>query len=130
MFEMETYAPVRTPMVAGYKLGKYDESPELDQTMYISMIISLIYLTASRHDIMQVVELVGIFQSSIKECHVNVVKRIFRYHQGNIYYFLWYPRGTNINLKAYTDVDWEVWMMEKAPVESIFPWKIFALMAQ
>jgi hypothetical protein len=89
-FGMENYAPISTPMTTSCKLNKYDDAPEIDQTMYRSMIGTLLYLTTSRPDIMQVVGLVGRFHSNPKETHVLAVKRIFRYLQGTIDYGLWY----------------------------------------
>jgi hypothetical protein len=103
---MENCAPVSTPMTTSCKLNKDDDAPEIDQTMYRSMIGSLLYLTASRPDIMQVVGLVGRFQSNPKETHVLAVKRIFRYLQGTIDYGLWYSKNTDLILRAYTDADW------------------------
>jgi hypothetical protein len=91
-FFMETCTPVSTPMTTSCKLNKEDDSLEIDQTMYKSMIGILIYLTASRLDIMQAIGLVRRFQSNPKENHVLVVKRIFRYSQGTIDYGLWYPK--------------------------------------
>lgn len=58
-FQMEDNKPVSTPMVIGCKLRKEDESPNVDQTLYRSMIGSLLYLTTSRHDIVQVVCMVA-----------------------------------------------------------------------
>jgi len=49
---MEDCKPVCTPMVTGYKLIKDDESTEVNQPMYHSMIGILLYLTTSRLDIM------------------------------------------------------------------------------
>jgi hypothetical protein len=37
-FTMEYCAPVSTPMVTGCKLRTYNESPESNQTLYMSMI--------------------------------------------------------------------------------------------
>jgi hypothetical protein len=51
-FEMEDCKPVNTPMVISCKLRKEDESKEANQTLYISMIGNLLYVTASRLDIM------------------------------------------------------------------------------
>jgi hypothetical protein len=102
-FGMENCAPVSTPMTTSCKLNKDDDAPEINQTMYRSMIGSLLYLTTSRPDIMQVVGLVGRFQSNPKETHVLVVKIIFRYLQGTVDYGLWYPKDTNLILRAYTD---------------------------
>jgi len=58
---MEICAPVSTPMENGCKLSKVDEYPKVNYTMYGSMISSLLYLTASRLNIMQEVDLVGRF---------------------------------------------------------------------
>ena len=41
-FKMEESKPVSTPMVIGCKLRKDDESLEVDHTMYMSMIGSLL----------------------------------------------------------------------------------------
>jgi hypothetical protein len=54
-FGMENCALVSTPMTTSCKLNKDDDAPEIDQTMYRSMIGSLLYLIASRPDIIQAV---------------------------------------------------------------------------
>ncbi|XP_043700111.1 uncharacterized mitochondrial protein AtMg00810-like [Telopea speciosissima] len=51
-FTMEDCKPVSTPMMTGCKLTKDDASPSVDHTTYRSMIGSLLYLTASRPDIL------------------------------------------------------------------------------
>ena len=65
-FKMEDSKPIGTPMVIGCKLSKDDESLEVYHTMFRSMIGSLLYVTAIRPDVMQVVGLVARFQSSPK----------------------------------------------------------------
>ena len=77
------------------------------------MIGSLLYLIASRHDIMQVVGMVGIFQSAPKQSHLVVVKRIVKYLKGTMNYGLPYPRNKNLQLNAYSDVDWENYLDER-----------------
>jgi transposase InsO family protein len=106
-FQMEDSTPVSTPMVVGCKLSKDDISPDVDQRTYRSMIGSLLYITTSRPDIMQVVGMVGHYQSAPKQSHLAVVKRIFKYLKGTMTYGLWYPRNHNFQLTAYSDVDWE-----------------------
>ena len=69
------------------------------------MIGSLLYVTASRTDVKQVVGMVARFQSTPKENHVQVVKRIFRYLKGTINLGLWYPSKKSFSLRAYSDVD-------------------------
>jgi uncharacterized membrane protein YciS (DUF1049 family) len=65
-FQMEDSKPVGTPMVTGCKLSKYDDSPDVDQSSYQSMIGSLLYITSSRPDIMHVVGMVGRYQAAPK----------------------------------------------------------------
>jgi hypothetical protein len=49
--EMEYYKPVSTPMQTSCKLSKYD-SKSTDQSQYRSMIGNLLYVIASRPDVM------------------------------------------------------------------------------
>ena len=51
-FQMEDNKPMSTPMVTGCKLSLEDDSPKVDQTMYRSMIGSLLYSTTMRPNIM------------------------------------------------------------------------------
>jgi hypothetical protein len=55
IFQMEDFKPVGTPMVTGCKLSKDDDSPDVDQSSYRSMIGSLLYITTSFPDIMHAV---------------------------------------------------------------------------
>ncbi|KAK6119945.1 hypothetical protein DH2020_046313 [Rehmannia glutinosa] len=71
-----------------------------------SMIGSLLYLTASRPDILHVVCLCARFHSNPKESHLSAVKRIFRYLKGTIHYGLFYPKNENFSLKGYSDSDY------------------------
>jgi hypothetical protein len=51
-FDMEDCKPIGTPMVIGCKLSKEVESKETDQSLYMLMIGSVLYVIASRPDIM------------------------------------------------------------------------------
>jgi hypothetical protein len=81
---MEDCKPVITPMQTSCKLRKDDDSKSTDQRQYRSMIGSLLYVTTSKPDVMQVVGKVARFQAEPKESHVLIVKRIFRISQRNI----------------------------------------------
>ena len=61
-FKTEDSKPISTPMITGCKLIKDDESLEVYHTVFISMIGSLLYVTATRPDVMQAVGLVARFQ--------------------------------------------------------------------
>jgi hypothetical protein len=105
-FQMEDSKPLGTPMVTRCKLRKNDDSPDVDQRSYRSMIGSLLYITTSHPDIMHVVGMVGRFQSSPKQSHLQATKRIFRYLKETMTYGLWYHRNQNFQLTAYSDADW------------------------
>ncbi|GJZ04402.1 putative ribonuclease H-like domain-containing protein [Tanacetum coccineum] len=71
-----------------------------------SMIGSLMYLTASRPDIMFAVCACSRFQVTPKTSHLLAVKRIFRYLKGKPTLGLWYSRDSPFELVAYTDSDY------------------------
>jgi hypothetical protein len=106
-FRMEDLKPVTTPMQTSCKLSKDDDSKSTYQRQYKSMIVILLYVTTSRPDVMHAVGQVARFQAAPKESHVLAVKRIFRYLKGIEEFGLWYPKGKDLSLIAYTDVDWE-----------------------
>jgi hypothetical protein len=78
----------------------------VDQKVYQSMIGSLLYLCASRPDIMLYVCMCARFQADPKEVHLRAVKRIMRYLVYTPKFGLWYPRGSTFDLTGYFDVDW------------------------
>jgi hypothetical protein len=104
-FKMEYLKLVSTPMVTSCKLSKYDESKEVDQRLYRSMIGSLLYVTTSRLDVMQAVGQVEIFQVAPKETHVLPVKRILIYLKGTTDIGLWYQKGNELTMIAYKDAN-------------------------
>ena len=71
-----------------------------------SMICSLLYLTASRPDIMFSVCQYARFQSCPKESHLIAVKRIIRYLKGTIRMGLRYPKTKQFPKTSYSDVDY------------------------
>ncbi|KAH9724699.1 hypothetical protein KPL70_007586 [Citrus sinensis] len=102
-----------TPMSTTTKLDKDEKGKEVDIKMYRGMIGSLLYLTASRPDIMFSVYLCARFQSCLKESDLLAVKRIFRYLSGTIDIGLWYPRGTHIDLTCFSDADFAGYKVDR-----------------
>jgi hypothetical protein len=78
-FGMKDAKPAKTPMGTDGHLDLNKGGKSVDQKVYQSMIGSLLYLCASRPDIMRSVCMCARFQSEPKECHLVVVKRILRY---------------------------------------------------
>ncbi|GJV22686.1 hypothetical protein Tco_1375381, partial [Tanacetum coccineum] len=66
-----------TPIESNKPLVKDEDGVDVDVHVYMSMIGSLMYLTASRPDIMFVVCACARFQVTPKASHLNAVKRIF-----------------------------------------------------
>ncbi|GJU40463.1 putative ribonuclease H-like domain-containing protein [Tanacetum coccineum] len=87
-------------------LLKDEEAEDVDVHLYRSMIGSLMYLIASRLDIMFVVCACARFQVTLKVSHLHAVKRIFRYLKGQPKLGLWYPRDSPFDLEAFFDSDY------------------------
>ena len=76
-FDMDKAKPIETPMLTNGHLDLDEGGKAVDQKVYRSMIGSLLYLCASRPDIMLSVCMCARFQANPKECHLMSVKRIF-----------------------------------------------------
>ncbi|GJT35602.1 putative ribonuclease H-like domain-containing protein [Tanacetum coccineum] len=87
-------------------LVKDGDADDVDVHLYRSMIGSLMYLTASRPDIMFTVCACARFQVTPKTSHLLAIKRIFRYLKGKPTLGLWYSRDSPFELVAYTDSDY------------------------
>ncbi|GJX84901.1 putative ribonuclease H-like domain-containing protein [Tanacetum coccineum] len=105
-FDFANVKTASTPIETQKPLTKDEEAADVDVHLYRSMIGSLMYLTASRPDIMFAVCACSRFQVTPKTSHLNVVKRIFRYLKGKPKLGLWYPRVSSFDLEAYSDSDY------------------------
>jgi uncharacterized membrane protein YciS (DUF1049 family) len=105
-FKMETCKPVSTPMETKHGLGPDERGEEIDDTYYRSIIGSLMYLTASRPDIMFPTCVCARYQVKPRQSHLEAVKRIMRYLKGAPDLGLWYPKDDPFELKAYSDSDY------------------------
>jgi hypothetical protein len=70
------------------------------------MIGSLLYLCASRPDIMLSVCMCARFQADPKEEHKTAIRRIIRYLLHTSSFGLWYPKGAPFELIGYSDSDY------------------------
>jgi hypothetical protein len=78
----------------------------VDQTLYRFMIDSLMYLTASRPDIMFSVCMCAQFLANPKKAHLSTVKRIIKYLKHTPSVGLWYHKGATFELIGYSDSDY------------------------
>ncbi|GJX75189.1 retrovirus-related pol polyprotein from transposon TNT 1-94 [Tanacetum coccineum] len=104
-FGMDSCDPVDTPMVDRLKLDEDPLGIPVDQTRFRSMVGSLMYLTASRPDLVFAVCMCARYQASPTKKHLEALKRVFRYLRGTINWGLWYPKDTAMALTAYADAD-------------------------
>nr|GEW95555.1 hypothetical protein [Tanacetum cinerariifolium] len=105
-FEYSDVRSLNTPMDKKNPWGKDETGKDVDLHLYRSMIGSLMYLTASRPDIMFVVYACARHQVTPKEYHLHAVKRIFRYLKGHPKLGRWYPKESPFDLVAYSDSDY------------------------
>nr|GEW22958.1 hypothetical protein [Tanacetum cinerariifolium] len=77
----------------------------VDQTKYRSKVGALMYLTASRPDIMHATCYYTRYQAQPTEKHLIAVKQIFRYLKDTIHMGLWYPKDTGFELTTFLDSD-------------------------
>ena len=105
-FGMENASHKRTPAPTHLKLSKDEAGTSVDQSLYRSMIGSLLYLTASRPDITFAVGVCARYQANPKISHLNQVKRILKYVNGTSDYGIMYCHCSDSMLVGYCDADW------------------------
>jgi hypothetical protein len=104
-FGVKDAKPTKTPMGTDGHVDLNKGGKSIDQKAYRSMIGSLLYLCASRPNIMLSVCMCARYQSDPKECHLVAVKRILRYLVSTPCFRIWYPKGSIIDLIGYSDSD-------------------------
>ncbi|WRX11770.1 hypothetical protein QQP08_004257 [Theobroma cacao] len=104
-FDMLKLKSINTPMSPSTKLDADEKGKSVDQKLYRGVIGSLLYLTTSRPNIQFSECLCARLQSQLKESHLIIVKRIFRYLLDTQTLGIWYPRESSFSLIGYSDVD-------------------------
>ena len=97
---------MKTTMPISGHLDLTKDGKPVDQKFYRSMIGSLLYLCASRPDIMLSMRMCARYQAPPKECHLKAVKRIVRYLIHTPNFGIWYPKRSSFNLVGYSDSDY------------------------
>nr|GEZ90254.1 hypothetical protein [Tanacetum cinerariifolium] len=101
---MTSYDSIGTPMATKHLDADLSGTP-VDQTKYRSKVGALMYLTASRPDIMHATCYCARYQAQPTEKHLTAVKRIFRYLKDTIHVGLWYPKDIGFELTAFSYSD-------------------------
>ncbi|RVW57878.1 Retrovirus-related Pol polyprotein from transposon TNT 1-94 [Vitis vinifera] len=105
-FGMFDSKPVSSPIVPGFKMSRDDDGVAVNMTNFKQMVGSLMYLTATRPDIMFNVSLISRYMAKPTELHLQVTKRILRYLKGTTNYGILYKKGREEELLVFTDSDY------------------------
>ncbi|XP_050908615.1 secreted RxLR effector protein 161-like [Lathyrus oleraceus] len=102
IFGMEDEKLIDTPMPTNGNLEINENGKDVDVNKYRAIIGFILYLTASRPDIMFSVCICAHHESAPKESHLKSIKCILRYLNGTSKYGLWYSKGIDFNFVGYT----------------------------
>ncbi|GJX09972.1 putative ribonuclease H-like domain-containing protein [Tanacetum coccineum] len=105
-FDFVTIKTASTLIHTNKALLKDEEAEDVDVHLYRSMVGSLMYLTASRPNIMFVVCACARFQVSPKVSHLHIVNRIFRNLKGQPKLGLRYPMDSPFDVEAFSNSDY------------------------
>ncbi|CAL2232095.1 unnamed protein product [Prunus armeniaca] len=105
-FGLEDCKPVSIPLPTGEKLKKVDGSELADEGLYRKIVGSLLYLTATRPDLMYAASLLSRFMNGPTKKHMGVARRFLRYVQGTLSYGIEYVRNQSATLVGFCDADW------------------------
>ena len=105
-FGMGDCNPTLIPLVVNEKMKKEDGEKKIDASIYRSMVGSLLYLCATRPDIMFASSMLSRFMNSPSQIHLGAAKRVLRYIKGTTNFGIKYVKGAQINLQGYCDSDW------------------------
>ncbi|PRQ40865.1 putative RNA-directed DNA polymerase [Rosa chinensis] len=97
---------VSSPIVSGFKISRDVNGIAMDDTYYKKIVGSLMYLTATRPDIMFSVSLISRYMSKPTKLHLQAAKRILRYLKGTTSHGIFYKKGGEEDLLAFTDSDY------------------------
>jgi len=105
---MTACEPISTPMEVCLKLLDKSTTPEVDATMYRSLVGSLRYLVHMRPDIAFAVGYVSRFMEKPQQEHLVAVKHLLRYIAGMVDYGIVYSKllSGDTRLMGYSDSDW------------------------
>jgi hypothetical protein len=104
-FHMESCKSTSTPMNLKEKFNKNDGTNKVNEGLYRSLIMCLMYLTATGSNIAFAMSLLSRFIHCASELHLQAAKRIVRYIKGTISYGIKFSHLQNFMLHGYSDID-------------------------
>jgi hypothetical protein len=104
-FQMENCKPTATPMNQKDKFSKEDGTARVNEEKYRSLIGCLLYLTATRPDILYATNLLSRFMHCPSELHMRAAKRILRYIKGTCSFGVKFMQCKTLKLHGFSDSD-------------------------
>ena len=104
-FALLNSKPFGAPMSLSLMLDSNANGKKVDGALFRGMIHSLLYLTASKSNIMLSLYLCARYQVDPKESHLLVIKCIMRYFVVTQHLGLWYRKPSTYILIGYLDMD-------------------------
>ncbi|KAM1569577.1 hypothetical protein ACFX10_034684 [Malus domestica] len=105
-FGMKDCKFVGTPLAVSEKLCEVDGSEAAFESEYRKLIGSLLYLTATKPDIMFASSLLARFMHDPTKKHMGITKKVLRYIQGTLDFGIEFVKGKATILIGYCDNDW------------------------
>ena len=83
-----------------------DGADKVDEGYFRSLIGCLMYLTATRPDILNAVSILSRFMHCASELHLKVAKRVIRYVKGTSDFGVKFTKSKEFKLVGFSDSDW------------------------
>ena len=114
LFGMEKSNSVHNPIVLGFKLVKDEGGVKVDKNYYKQIVGSLMYLIATKPDMMFVVSLISRYMENPTEFHLQGAKRMLRYLKEATEFGIFYKREEMMNLlRTLIVIMLEIWRIER-----------------
>ena len=94
------------PFLSGISLEERKSTPPMNSIIYRQLMGSLLYLTHSRHEICDAMNVVSRYMHQPHDIHWKASKRILQYIQGTRTYNIHYAADSELELVGYIDSDW------------------------
>ena len=102
-FRMENNNLVHNSIVPGCKLYTNENGVHVDKTLFQQIMGCLMYLTATRPNLMFAISLISMYMTKPTKLHLMATNRILRYLKGAIGLRVFYKKGGSEGLVAYLE---------------------------
>ena len=104
-FRMQHCKSVATPLPINMKLSKNDGYDKTDERRYRSLVGTLLYLTATRPDLIYA-KMLSRFMNAPSQAHYGAAKWVLRYIRGSADFGVWFQPCKNEDLVGFVDSGW------------------------